>query len=392
MSKKYNVLWIDDEHESMTALHKTATDFDITLHPFKSMNGGCAEFERNYTKYDAVLFDAKFFENESDHRGSEDTKWVHQAKDKIRDVDRSIEFFVLTGQAEAYNSKEFKNAFPHVFNKGVGEDEDKLFEMLVKACKNRELTTLKYEHKQLFEVLQEYPDSVRDIFISIFMGLKGIDNKFDDQLYFTQLRIILETMFRKANDIGLLHDKCVQRNGSQVNLTESQLFLSGYDTKHLNVKCSVTHFPKVIANNVKNLIYTTGAASHTSKVDVTQNIDIQTYRKDINTPYLLYSLALQLMDVLIWFKTYSKQNNNIATNKSYWQNIQVQGSESIYEGVVNKDAQGNYHCGEYLLNKGYVERNEHNGKKIRIIESSENGNPRLNRYYPYYADRYQKIS
>ena len=106
MSKKYNVLWIDDEHKSMEALHKTAVDFDIKLFPYKSMNGGCFEFENNTSKYDAVLFDAKFFENETDQPGSEDTKWVHQAKDRIRDEDRSIAFFVLTGQAEAYNSKE----------------------------------------------------------------------------------------------------------------------------------------------------------------------------------------------------------------------------------------------------------------------------------------------
>ncbi|EAQ50528.1 hypothetical protein [Leeuwenhoekiella blandensis] len=151
MSKKYNVLWIDDEHESMKALHKTAVDFDIKLFPYKSMNGGCSEFENNTSKYDAVLFDAKFFENETDQPGSEDTKWVHQAKDRIRDQDRSIAFIVLTGQAETYNSREFKNAFPYVFNKGVEEDEDNLFNLLVEACENREITQLKHSYFEAFE-------------------------------------------------------------------------------------------------------------------------------------------------------------------------------------------------------------------------------------------------
>ena len=111
MSKNYNVLWIDDQHESLTALHKTATDFGIQLWPFKSMNGGCDELNENLTKYDAVLLDAKFFENEDDVPGTEDTKWVHQTKEKIRDLDRTLSYFVLTGQAKTYASPEFNNAF-----------------------------------------------------------------------------------------------------------------------------------------------------------------------------------------------------------------------------------------------------------------------------------------
>ncbi len=66
MSNKYNVLWIDDQYESLPAIHKTATDFDIKLWPYKSMNGGGVDLEANPTKYDAVLLDAKFFENEED--------------------------------------------------------------------------------------------------------------------------------------------------------------------------------------------------------------------------------------------------------------------------------------------------------------------------------------
>ena len=42
----------------------------------------------------------------------------------------------------------------------------------------------------------------------------------------------------------------------------------------------------------------------------------------INTPNLLYSLGLQLMDILIWFDRYSKLNMGIATNKSHWQDLE----------------------------------------------------------------------
>lgn len=203
MSKKYNVLWIDDEHESIKAMHKTAIDFGITLFPFKSMNGGCTEFQNNISKYDAILFDAKFFENETDEPGSEDTKWVHKAKDWIKEVDKTISFFVLTGQAEAYNSREFKNAFPYVFNKGVEEDEENLFKLLVEASANREITKLKHNYFECFEVFElgtielKYKSLLIDV-------LSSLENQDFRKKNFSVMRDLFE-----ASLIGLIKIGCI---------------------------------------------------------------------------------------------------------------------------------------------------------------------------------------
>ena len=335
MSKTYNILWIDDEHDhpEMETFMIQAETLGIILHGFSNFKEGFAYLNDNINHYDAILLDALFLENENSETvnkkglGASIAK-IHELKSK-----KVFPFFVLSGQPtftekendilEANNLK--------CYNKKNPEDvKDLLHDIKAESDMQTDLQ-IKHENQLLFEILNEYPDSARDTFIAIFRGLKGFDNHFDDQLYFTQLRIILETLFRKANACGLLHDKCVQVNGNQVNLTESCLFLSGQDTNHLKVTCSVTHFPKLIANNVKNIIHTTGAASHTSVVDITENIHIQAYRRDVNTPYLLYSLALQLMDVLIWFHKYMKSNNNIAINKSYWQDIEYDGNGNKFE-------------------------------------------------------------
>ena len=349
--KLYNILWIDDQHEELPALHRTAIDYGIKLFPYKSMNGGCGELEKNYNLYDAILLDAKFFENEDDVPGTEDTKWVHQAKDRILQLGKKFEYFVLTGQAKAYASEEFNNAFKFVFEKGKSEDSDKLFERLVIAAKNQIETQIRHENSILFEALKSYDIEVTKTLLKILKGIKIGSSGFDDQLYFTQLRIILEHLFRKANSIGLLHDACIQQGNNKVNLTESSLFLSGFDTKHLNVSCTITHFPKLIAKNVKNIIYTTGAASHTSNVDVTQNIDIQAYRHEITSPYLLYSLAFQLMDVLLWFDSYSKTNDDVAINRSLWKSFSRDqfGNKIELETITNIAGNG---WGTVPINKG----------------------------------------
>jgi hypothetical protein len=349
--KLYNILWIDDQHEELSALHRTAIDYGIKLFPYKSMNGGCGELEKNYNLYDAILLDAKFFENEDDVPGTEDTKWVHQAKDRILQLGKKFEYFVLTGQAKAYASEEFNNAFKFVFEKGKSEDLDELFERLVKAADSQIETQIRHENAKLFEVLKNYDIEVTKTILQILKGIKIGGSNFDDQLYFTQLRIILEHIFRKANSIGLLHNACVQQGNNKVNLTESCLFLSGFDTKHLNVSCTITHFPKLIAENVKNIIHTTGAASHTANVDVTQNIDIQAYRNEITSPYLLYSLAFQLMDILLWYDSYSKTNNDVATNRTYWKDIERDqfGNKFEIETITNIAGSG---WGTVEINKG----------------------------------------
>lgn len=335
MSKTYNILWIDDEHndEALLPFILQAEQQDIELEGYGSFKEGFNALEANINFYDVILLDALFFEDENSE--TPNPAGLGSAIQKINELrnKKAFPYFILSGQT---HFTEVKNPILEAFkircyNKKNPEDVIELLQNIKAEADMQTDLQIKHENQTLFEVLKQYPNSARDTFISIFKGLKGFNNQFDDQLYFTQIRIILETLFRKANVCGLLHDKCVQVNSSQVNLTESYLFLSGLDTKHLKVTCSVTHFPKIIANNVKNIIHTTGAASHTSVVDITENIHIQAYRKDVKTPYLLYSLALQLMDVLIWFHTYVKSNNNIAINKSYWQDIEYDGNGNKFE-------------------------------------------------------------
>lgn len=335
MSKTYNILWIDDEHndEALLPFILQAEQQDIILEGYGSFKEGFNALENNINFYDVILLDALFFEDENSE--TPNPAGLGSAIQKINELrnKKSFPYFVLSGQTHFTEvTNPILEAFKlRCYNKKKSEDVIELLHTIKAEADMQTDLQIKHENQLLFGILSEYPDLARDTFIAIFKGLKGFDNHFDDQLYFTQLRIILETLFRRTNAFGLLHDKCVQVNGNQVNLNESYLFLSGLDTKHFKVNCSVTHFPKLIANNVKNIIHTTGAASHTSVVDITENIHIQAYRKDVNTPYLLYSLALQLMDVLIWFDGYSKVNRDIAKNKSYWQDLEYDTEGNKYE-------------------------------------------------------------
>lgn len=330
MSKKYNVLWIDDEHESIKAMHKTAIDFDITLFPFKSMNGGCTEFQNNTSKYDAILFDAKFFENETDEPGSEDTKWVHKAKDWIKEVDKTISFFVLTGQAEAYNSREFKNAFPYVFNKGVEEDEDNLFRLLLEACDNRELTKLKYKYKSPFEMCTDNYLGTKH-FERLHNLISDIENPTQIKIAqdsLTGIRKIVEAIFKKLNEVGCIPDHIIEDKGW---INGSSLFLSG---RHREYKYNQTIVHPVIAFNIYKILNVTQDGSHNEG----NVLGVDAYMASSSNTFLYQSTVLLLLDVLDWLKPFLDKNIDKATNESKWVKISDTTPASYIQGEVSRIA------------------------------------------------------
>lgn len=296
--KSYNILWIDDQHEELPALHRTAIDYGIKLFPYKSMNGGCEELEKNYNLYDAILLDAKFFENEDDAPRSEDTKWVHRAKDRILQLDKKFEYFVLTGQAKTYASEEFNNAFPNVYEKGVSDAEDELFSKLVIAAKNQTDTQLRHQYQRVFNVctekyIGEY--AAQDLF-SIFKEKDSLDI----DKHFTTIRKIVEDIFIAFSKFQLLPIEFVT---PMVSINPSSKFLCGQpldDNSNPILKQYThkedTHLPKLLAGYLRNILAVTQPGAHRS--------DIDAFIKNQKTPYLFNSVLYQLLDVIVWFKEY----------------------------------------------------------------------------------------
>jgi hypothetical protein len=294
--KMLNILWIDDEHHKLPGLHLTAKDFGIKLFPYKSMNGGCAELEKNLSKYDAVLLDAKFFENEDDQPGSEDTQWIYDTKDRIRDLDRSLQYFVLTGQAKTYASEEFNKAFKNVFEKGKDKDEDTLFKMLVEACENREITQLKCNYSENFEVFKMgiLDFKYQPLLIDILLNLKNEDFK---KKNITVQRDLLEAIFKSLNNPV----PCIPNNffDSRINNKPNQewctLFFEGRQVIDQGVAYTIDKIiPKDISSAIRRIKESVNRYSHLSDDDV------------LKTPFL--SNTFLLLELLEWIPIFVQEH------------------------------------------------------------------------------------
>ncbi len=331
----YNILWIDDEHEKLSGTKGRAKRNGVNLIPFKSLNSGMDELERNYPFYDGVLLDAKFFENENDVKGSEDTYNVHRAKERLLQLKKNFEVFVLTGQAEAYEDKTFKKAFTKVYKKGSDDEIDRLFADIKLAAATQEDTQIRHAYKRVFDVCTE--KYIGELAGQDMLNLLKVNNESNIDSHFNAIRKIVEDLFRAFSMFRLLPIEFVT---PVVALNESSKFLAGKGadgslfTEKGYQHLEETHLPQQIAFYLRSILSVTQAGSHRSGIDL--------HVKTIKTPYLLKSVFFQLLDVLAWFKMYVDSNpktENWIKVDEIAESISEQTAELITGKVINLNAQ-----------------------------------------------------
>jgi hypothetical protein len=350
--KQYNVIWFDDEHEQFEVRKDQARQKGIMLFGYNNAEDGIAELETNFLFYDAAIVDGKFYKSSRNTGDTVDNlalSSVARFLDKLENK-KKIPWFILSGQMEFVTgindiAIEYKNN--KVYNKNFSKDYDQLWLDIINEADKQPETQIKHKYKAVFDVCSSefIGESSSKYLVDILHNIEFPNEKFDDEKYFNGLRKVVELVFRACNKLGLLHDGCIV-NGI-VNLTGASLFMAGKELElkkeNIKIKTTKTHFPLILANNVKSILDITSAASHTEEEKENGKVNFAEYKKSISSNFLLYSLAYQVMDLILWYKEYSILNANNELNKSYW-------VESV---LVNKSNEN-----EWIL-----------GKVIRIAEN-----------------------
>ena len=96
----YNVIWIDDEWDTRgTSFIQTCKlRHQIYITPYKTRKEGIAALERNLKYWDAVILDAKAYNNSENEVA--DLDGMYAARERLIELrqQRHIPCFVLTGQ------------------------------------------------------------------------------------------------------------------------------------------------------------------------------------------------------------------------------------------------------------------------------------------------------
>lgn len=355
---EYNVLWIDDEHETLTGTKGRAKRNGINLIPFRSLDG-IDELERNYSYYDGVLLDAKFWESEGDVAGSEDTDNVHRAKERILQLPKKFEIFVLTGQAEAYDDRQFTKAFLKVYKKADDADIERLFKDIKDAANKQEDTQIRHEYKPVFDGIKSNPNLQKHS-NSLIGLLKNIDTHQD----YTSVRKTLESLFKALSEVCIIPPKFV---GEQGWINGTSKFISCTHPRYEFHDKDFIH--STISETLSYVLNLVQDASH-NEGELKYKID--DYIRVNKSGYLYKSVVFSLLEILVYFCQLIKENPNPDQNQKRWSKL-INPNEDWRTGHIakfSKNGWATFICDDKADEIGIHpnEVNKHNLTKNKEIE------------------------
>lgn len=376
----YEILWIDDQIEEQEAFLEYAYQNGIDISPFKTSKSGIEELKNKLFKYDAVILDAKVF-NESEDEVAKLTGLTNSiyAIKQLADK-RIVPYFIFTGQPDVIDNATFSELVGdvHVYKKTI--DNAKLMADIKSMADQQNLTQIKHKYQKVFEACtdQYIGDYAAQDLLAVLSDLEN-DNL---NSQFTAIRKIVEDIFHCFHKHELLP---VEFISPSVSIQGSSRFLSGQMQKEFTLK-SDSKLPKVISDSLRSILDVTQPASHRAQIDE--------HLKKVNSTYLVKGCIFQLLDVIVWVKIYIDSN----PVKRNWTNGHETMNDAIVENnivkntIIEKDDKGNFHCGDIILTYKHISDKGYTiGDEIRILKFADNTNEKTLHSYKKSALQTEKI-
>lgn len=400
MSKnKYKILWIDDEWDKMTTFQLECKElYGLYLEPYRTRKEGMEAFERNIDDWDAVLLDAKMFDENDNETAS--LAGLGKAKQRLDELSirRAIPYFISTGQPDLISDKNFRDLFGDYYVKG--NDDVKLVDDMLKAIENSDSQQVKTIYKDVFSGLdkigvRQYVEPIlMDILLPLHYPAK--DPNFKPVYHYNQLRQLLEYMFRACNKVGLVPDQCM--SDGRVNLNQCSLYLAGKDAEKSGVRYGEKGeriVPDYVESIIRAILEFGNIHSHTVELEEDDLQKIEGIFRTAQSRFIIFGLTLQICETVIWFSEYIPKHDDKEVNLLLCNELQREESTRNEEDGANKylnrefvpvrDEDGIWHCEEC-----YVKITSWESGKMELTEISPNTDKRTNAKYPYFA-RYKKI-
>ena len=327
----YNALWFDDEYDIFESQIDDARKLGIILTGFKNAKEGINELENNLHKYDAIIVDGMFLlnENQISNVPSDDALGiVARYLDRIENK-KKMPWFILSGRPE-FLKNENKIALLYkdnkVYNKNEDNDWNQLWQDIKTEANNQPDTQLRHKYHRVFELCIEKYFGV-ELAPSLLAAIKLCeeDDIVNTKDSFTGLRKIMESLFTKLHEIGLIPDEIYDTQGW---FNPTSFFLAGKHTG-FSINDDVVH--PTISHLIGNIVQITQDASHSVQEKLRLKVD--DFVADNQTPYLYRSTLNQIFDVLIWFKKFIDKHPDKEANTLLWAPFEKQ-KESENEGWI----------------------------------------------------------
>ena len=391
MKTKYEVIWIDDEWEKMDQFKKECEVIhQIYLHPFPTQKAGMDEFDKNPKKWDAIILDAKL---EKDGVG---VTGLREAVTHINQISLShkIPYFISTGQPDLMGNETFEQAFGKYYIKE--QDDQRLIEDIKEIASKSTRFQVKNKYSDAIEVLEAIDEWCCEKILDILEAMHFPEKIIDPLLYYNPLRQTLEYIFRKANKTSIIPDEFIGKTKDDVNLNQCVQFLSGGNADWIGIRFGGAK-ESIVPVHIKNMMFQVlnlgNINSHSRTLNDDEQKKLGSYFKEnvCNSLYLIYSLALQICEIAVFMGKYISAHMDSSENKRQCKTFgtieKIEGNESIC--IVKSKRPGRESCicisAKDAISKQLI------GKKIVVLEESENTNSAIKAEYPYFAVKIQSL-
>lgn len=383
----YNVLWIDDQWDTLDGfIEKAATVYNLSITPYRTSKAGIEAIRSDLDKWDAVILDAKGLD-ESENEAT-DVIGLRKAKDFLLSLSKPIPYFIYTGQTDYLSSDFFKSAFGDFYSKYDGYN--KILKAVVEAIEKKVENQTIHNYQDLFSSLESLGISeyTKDTFLDILLPLhyKEKEEGFRPVHHYTQLRKVIEYLFRECHRVGLVPDACIS-NGI-INLNQCSLYLAGKNPEKINQRYGEEGdriIPKHIERIIRSVLELGNTCSHSVELEDEDKEKIEELFRSFKSNYLIYGLTLQLCEAVVWFANYIPNHNDKEENLANCRPILNEIDIKNYEGkdfIIEQDDKNNFHCGQCRVS--YKAAQHYKGKLVTLFDVTKNESNDKDGY-PLYA-------
>lgn len=317
--KEYRVLWIDDQSKSSSfeSFKQEATMEGIQLVCRESRESGVNEFKLNQQHYDAVLLDGMI--PDRDGGGDLSRRYSIRARSEIKQIDKTIGIFGLTGNSNLINDITYAMGFEEameneiegitkkkVFKKGSDQDTDELFIQIKDSADKRILRQFINSHSDIYNLFSIKGEGISH-FDLLLASYEYLHNK-RDRFAISNIRDLLDAFFERLKALEVIDRELVTTN-------DCAHFLRYYSSdRNLNGHWDYTYNEDIFPLGIAGYIF--------SFQDLLQKGCHEDFYRALenNESYGLMTKGLinQLYFLLNWFgANYEKYSDRIK-NRSRW--------------------------------------------------------------------------
>lgn len=332
---RYRILWVDEEPDAIGFV-ETGRRFDMEIVQYRSWDKARTLLNNRFETFAAVVLDGRCVINSGETPNpdflyqvvremeaimashEEQLPWYVLSSGTAPDFDKTLERISMGARSAMADD------WGRLFYRKDSDLQDLCLSIRHAVAKRKD-NKIKLLYGDTFKVMEQYfPPDARQTMLEILVAMHYPEesHNFDPVLYYTQLRRVLEHLFRAANRIGVLPLE-VMGSSDKINLANSSLYLSGREVnlgqgRYLHYgKPGDAVFPPVMAQVLKNILVVANKNSHTLEVSHQGQAAVQDYYNSLHSSNLIFGYTLHLCDVILWFGRFAKKHTAAQYHKPH---------------------------------------------------------------------------